>query len=434
MARPGCLPSIGRDYRPAPSRDHRATDRGGVGRYGPDVTHPIRLRTPLGRLGVLVAAAILATGVGVAAVPAPVGAWDAGSFSAAAEADLLQLTNQARASAGLRALTLDSVLVSTARWRSKDMIARDYFSHDIPGSGSVFDVLQDKGYCFKVAGENIGWNTSADETAAQDVHSMFMGSAGHRSNIMGRTWDVIGIGAYQGDDRASGCSRSSSPTVRRHGHPDTQADAEATPSRRQHRRHSRRPPRRHSRRRRRSRPPGRPPSRLPNRRRSRRLDPPPRLSQPPGRPPRPRRRRRRRPALARVDPRPDAACHARPDASPAAATGSEPGDDAPAASAPAPTATTAGRATATRTAADPGTARRTAPADRAAASRLRVSRTGSTTRPASRLPAPGFLDGLGGTILTSSSAREAAASPAVVRDPNRRYTRPAVARARTAPT
>jgi len=147
----------------------------------------------------LVAAAFLATTIGVFALPAPVAAWDAGSFSAAAEAELLQLTNQARASAGLRALKLDSALTSIARWRSKDMIARDYFSHDIPGAGSVFDVLQEKGYCFNLAGENIGWITAADDAAAQGVHLMFMDSAGHRANILGDAWDVIGIGAYKGD-------------------------------------------------------------------------------------------------------------------------------------------------------------------------------------------------------------------------------------------
>jgi uncharacterized protein YkwD len=163
------------------------------------VTNPIHLRTPQSRLAALVAAAFLATTVGVFALPAPVAAWDAGSFSAAAEAELLQLTNQARASAGLPALKLDSALTSIARWRSQDMIARDYFSHDIPGTGSVFDVLQEKGYCFNLAGENIGWITAADDAAAQGVHLMFMDSAGHRANILGDAWDAIGIGAYKGD-------------------------------------------------------------------------------------------------------------------------------------------------------------------------------------------------------------------------------------------
>ncbi len=170
-----------------------------MGRYGPGVTQSSPRRTPPGRLAAFVAAAFLATTVGVFALPTPVAAWDAGSFSAAAEAELLQLTNQARASAGLRALKLDSTLASIARWRSKDMIVRDYFSHDIPGGGNVFDVLQEKGYCFNVAGENIGWTNAGDDAAAQGVHGMFMNSDGHRANILGKAWDVVGIGAYQGD-------------------------------------------------------------------------------------------------------------------------------------------------------------------------------------------------------------------------------------------
>ena len=163
------------------------------------MTPPIRPRTPLGHLAALVAAAFLATTVGILAAPAPVAAWTPNTYSAAAEAELVQLTNQARASAGLPALVVDSTLTSIARGRSKDMIVRDYFSHDIPGGTNVFDIIQARGYCFKLAGENIGWITADDATAAQGVQSMFMNSSGHRANIMGKTWDRIGIGAYQGD-------------------------------------------------------------------------------------------------------------------------------------------------------------------------------------------------------------------------------------------
>ena len=206
---------------------------GGFERYGADVTNPIRPRTRLGRRAALVAAAFLATTVGVFALPASVVAWDAGSFSAAAEAEMLQLTNQARASAGLPALKLDSALTSIARWRSKDMIDRDYFSHDIPGAGSVFDVLQDQGYCFDVAGENIGWTTAADDAAAAGVQGMFMNSPGHRANILGDAWDVIGIGAYKGGTEkrmftvlfVDSCGATATPTPK----PDPEADPEAHP-------------------------------------------------------------------------------------------------------------------------------------------------------------------------------------------------------------
>ena len=132
------------------------------------------------------------------AAPSETFAWDKNSFSSSSAADLVALTNRSRASAGLKALRVDSTLASVARWRSKDMIQRDYFSHSIPGYGKVWDKLHAIGYCYKVGGENIGWNNYPDDIATAAIHKMFMGSSGHRANIMGRAWDVIGVGAYKG--------------------------------------------------------------------------------------------------------------------------------------------------------------------------------------------------------------------------------------------
>ncbi len=152
-------------------------------------------------LPVALALALGLTSLGVLGLPAPVLGWDAGSFSSASEAELLSLTNQARAAAGLRALKSDADLAGLARWRSRDMSERDYFSHNIPPSGQmVFDVMGDQGYCFKLAGENIGWNTYPDDDATAQIQQMFMDSPGHRANILGDAWDVVGIGAYKGTD------------------------------------------------------------------------------------------------------------------------------------------------------------------------------------------------------------------------------------------
>ena len=120
--------------------------------------------------------------------------------SSASEKQLIALTNQSRAAAGLKALKVDSTLTSVARWRSKDMIVRDYFSHDIPGYGKVFKKLDSRGYCYKLAGENIGWNDYPDDEATAQIHQMFMDSSGHRANILGKSWDVIGVGSYKGSD------------------------------------------------------------------------------------------------------------------------------------------------------------------------------------------------------------------------------------------
>jgi uncharacterized protein YkwD len=145
-------------------------------------------------------AAIALAALVLAALPPTVLGWDPGTFNSASEQELYQLTNQARAAAGLRSLAWDGTLAAVARSRSQDMIVRNYFSHAIPPDGhSVFDELQNIGYCFVVAGENIGWNTYPDDQATAAIQSQFMASPSHRENILG-AWDAVGIGAFKGTD------------------------------------------------------------------------------------------------------------------------------------------------------------------------------------------------------------------------------------------
>jgi len=153
-----------------------------------------------GRWSGLVVVAFALSALGLFAAPGRVLGWDANSFSSAAESQLVALTNQARTSRGLPALKVDSALTSIARWRSKDMIVRDYFSHDIPSppGGRVFNEMDRRGYCYLLAGENIGWNNYPDDVATQQIQQMFMASSGHRANILGSRWDHIGVGAYKG--------------------------------------------------------------------------------------------------------------------------------------------------------------------------------------------------------------------------------------------
>ena len=151
------------------------------------------------RFAAMVALAFAITALGMFVAPGPTNAWSSGQYSSSSEKALVAMTNQSRAASGLKALKVDSTLTSIARSRSKDMIVRGYFSHNIPPSGrTVFSILDSKNYCYAVAGENIGWNDYPDDVATKTIHQMFMKSAGHRSNIMGKRWDVIGIGAYKG--------------------------------------------------------------------------------------------------------------------------------------------------------------------------------------------------------------------------------------------
>src|SRR6476469_5820700 len=108
----------------------------------------------LRRVLLMTALAFGLTSVGLLASPRTTLAWDANAFSSSSEAQLVSLTNQARASAALRSLKVDSKLTSIARSRSKDMIVRNYFSHTILGTSyNVFHGLDTSGYCYRIAGE-----------------------------------------------------------------------------------------------------------------------------------------------------------------------------------------------------------------------------------------------------------------------------------------
>src|SRR5262249_13040246 len=134
-----------------------------------------RRRTPL---GLAVAAAFMIA----ASLPSVALGWTDYTFSSADENETVQLINQARASAGLAPLTQDSSLTSVARWRSKDMWDRNYFSHAIPSppGGNVFDELNRQGICYKSAAENIGENNYPDDQTTTVNFNGWMNSSGHR--------------------------------------------------------------------------------------------------------------------------------------------------------------------------------------------------------------------------------------------------------------
>ena len=160
------------------------------------------------RFVLLLALSIALTSLGgvaatkAAAAPAAVqSTWDIDHEDAASEDLLARLTNGSRANGGLRTLAVDVELVELARWRSRDMAERGYFSHAIPPAGTkVFDELSARGYCYKVAGENIGWLAGPDGGAEARIQQMFLDSKKHRDVLMGAAWDVIGVGSWKRAD------------------------------------------------------------------------------------------------------------------------------------------------------------------------------------------------------------------------------------------
>ncbi len=131
--------------------------------------------------------------------PAATTGWSQG----AAESALWQLMNGARSNNGVAPVQSHGTLVGLARWRSSDMLAKDYFSHTIAGCGCLVYVYYDSsGLAYDWAGENIGWNSGrSDAESPVRVHEQFMGSAGHRANVLDPRFTHGGVGAAAADGK-----------------------------------------------------------------------------------------------------------------------------------------------------------------------------------------------------------------------------------------
>lgn len=116
-----------------------------------------------------------------------------------AEAQLLTLLNADRAASGLAPLAADGSLAEIARWRSEDMAARGYFSHDI-GGFYVFQVIKDRGIRYQTAGENLAFNTYDLDRSVSQAEQQLMASPTHRDNILKAEYTHVGIGVAQGPD------------------------------------------------------------------------------------------------------------------------------------------------------------------------------------------------------------------------------------------
>jgi uncharacterized protein YkwD len=155
-------------------------------------------RSPLGLR--IAALSLLLAVTTIVATAGTAFAWGASAFSPGDEQLLLSLTNQDRAKAGLNALVNDAYLAKEARWRAQDMGDKGYFSHQIPPANKdVFSYMRSDGYCFSVAGENIGYSTYPDDVVTANLEVAFMNSPSHRANILGK-WAHIGVGAYKAAD------------------------------------------------------------------------------------------------------------------------------------------------------------------------------------------------------------------------------------------
>jgi len=113
---------------------------------------------------------------------------------------LVEKTNESRAEIGENTLVFNETLAVAAQLKANDMAAKGYFAHISPDGTTPWYWIQQAGYVYTDAGENLAVNF-AD---SNDVHNAWMNSPGHRANILRNGFTEIGIataaGQYNGRD------------------------------------------------------------------------------------------------------------------------------------------------------------------------------------------------------------------------------------------
>jgi hypothetical protein len=103
---------------------------------------------------------------------------------------LLQATNSQRKAHNRPALTIDSKLSSAAQSKADDMAKRNYWSHNTPDGKEPWVFLQQSGYSYQKAGENMAYGFAT----SKDTIKGWMNSPGHRANLLDESYQQVGFG------------------------------------------------------------------------------------------------------------------------------------------------------------------------------------------------------------------------------------------------
>jgi len=129
----------------------------------------------------MLVAIVAVTGTVVGIAPAFVLVAAPASASSDPASSLVSATNQARAAAGVGALSLSGDLSAAATRQAQNMAASGVLYHTPNLNTAVC--------CWVVLGENVGEGPSAAR-----LHSAFMASPEHRANILRASFTQIGVG------------------------------------------------------------------------------------------------------------------------------------------------------------------------------------------------------------------------------------------------
>ncbi len=118
---------------------------------------------------------------------------------AAMEQRVLTLVNKERKRKKLVELKMDEKLRAVAVAHSKDMAVNNYFSHTNLAGLSPFDRMDAAGVTWKIAGENLAYNSNSNDPALTAVTS-WINSPEHYENMLTKDYTLTGIGVGLGEN------------------------------------------------------------------------------------------------------------------------------------------------------------------------------------------------------------------------------------------
>lgn len=98
--------------------------------------------------------------------------------------------NYERTVAGVEPLIENKLLDQSAKAKACDMVEKKYWSHYSPDGVSPWKFIEDAGYKYITAGENLIRNVESDE----DGMRLIMNSVAHKNNVLKPTYKNVGIG------------------------------------------------------------------------------------------------------------------------------------------------------------------------------------------------------------------------------------------------
>ena len=107
---------------------------------------------------------------------------------------LVDLANKNRVGNNVAPLTRNTKLDNAASMKATDMINKNYFAHFAPDGTSPWYFIQEAGYNFSYAGENL----AIDFTSENDIDNAWMNSPLHKENLLNSNFKELGLAAKEG--------------------------------------------------------------------------------------------------------------------------------------------------------------------------------------------------------------------------------------------